>query len=320
MTTIYDIAKKVGCAPSTVSKYLTKHGHVSQQLGKQIGQAMQELDFHYNGMAAHLSKNINNRIGVMVPFFDHPYFQALTNAISIAAAKVGKEVVLMPTSYRPSKERYYLNELEHRLVNSLIITSHHLPYEEIAPYQRFGNLVFCEDLDDSAIRTVRTNRLAVLKELFQALKDQGYLRLGFLLIRPPKESRSTREIFQAYRAIYGYQVSRENVCYHCRNLVDGRQAVQKLLPLKVDAVLTEGDATAAGAYQVIHEVGQSTMVIGQGNQLPSQLLNFTSIDQRYQQMGQTAVDLALGKVPLADEIKFKIIWRTGLTGNRFPDL
>ena len=35
-------------------------------------------------------------------------------------------------------------------------------------------------------------------------------------------------------------------------------------------------------------------------------------------MGQTAVDLALEKVPLADEIKFKIIWRTGLTGNRFP--
>lgn len=51
MTTIYDIAKKVGCAPSTVSKYITKHGYVSQAMGQKIASAMRELNYHYNGVA-----------------------------------------------------------------------------------------------------------------------------------------------------------------------------------------------------------------------------------------------------------------------------
>ncbi|WP_367329322.1 LacI family DNA-binding transcriptional regulator [Limosilactobacillus sp.] len=67
MTTIYDIAKLVGCAPSTVSKYITKHGYVSQALGEKIAAAMRDLDYHYNGIARILSTNSSNRIGVMVP-------------------------------------------------------------------------------------------------------------------------------------------------------------------------------------------------------------------------------------------------------------
>lgn len=86
MTTIYDVAKAVGCAPSTVSKYITKNGYVSQQMADKISAAMVKLDYHYNGIARSLSTSTNNRIGIMVPFLDHPYFQSLINAISTAAA------------------------------------------------------------------------------------------------------------------------------------------------------------------------------------------------------------------------------------------
>lgn len=87
MTTIYDVAKEVGCAPSTVSKYITKNGYVSQQMGHRITAAMKKLDYHYNGMARNLSMRTNNRLGNMVPYLDHPYFQGLVNSISIEATK-----------------------------------------------------------------------------------------------------------------------------------------------------------------------------------------------------------------------------------------
>jgi DNA-binding LacI/PurR family transcriptional regulator len=310
LATIYDVAKAVGCAPSTVSKYLTKNGYVSAQLGERIAKAMQELDYHYNGMAVNLSKNINDRIGVLVPLLDHPYFQELTSAISIAAAKQGKEVVLMPTNYQTAREQRFLDELEHRLVGSLIVTSHQLPYQKISQYQRFGSLVFCEDLADDDLKTVRTNRLAVFKQLFERLKKEGDRKIGFLMIRPADQSRSTREAFQAYRAVFGRQPNSDYVRYSCRTLADGRRRMHELLPVNLDAVLTEGDATAAGAFQELRRAGQQTVVIGQGNQLPSQLLGFTSIDQCFRQMGQAAVDLALHKQDqISREIKFKIIWR-----------
>ena len=44
MTTIYDVAKEVGCAPSTVSKYITKHGNVSKKMAAKIDRAMVKLD------------------------------------------------------------------------------------------------------------------------------------------------------------------------------------------------------------------------------------------------------------------------------------
>lgn len=310
MATIYDVAKAVGCAPSTVSKYLTKNGYVSAQLGERIVNAMEELDYHYNGMAVNLSKNINDRIGVLVPLLDHPYFQELTNAISIAAAKQGKEVVLMPTNYQTAREQRFLDELEHRLVGSLIVTSHQLPYQEISQYQRFGSLVFCEDLAGNDLKTVRTNRLAIFKQLFERLKDDGNRKIGFLMIRPASQSRSTREAFQAYQAVFGCQPNSNYVRYSCRTFADGRRGMNELLHAKLDVIFTEGDATAAGAFQELRRTGQQTEVIGQGNQLPSQLLGFTSIDQRFCQMGQAAIDLALHKQDrFSREIKFKIIWR-----------
>lgn len=133
MTTIYDIAKRVGCAPSTVSKYITKHGYVSDQLGKRIATAMAELDYHYNGIARALSTNSNNRIGVMVPFLDHPYFQGLVNAICSAAATADKEVTIFTTEYAPAKEEKCLADLEHRMIDSLIVTSHALPAQQSTP-------------------------------------------------------------------------------------------------------------------------------------------------------------------------------------------
>lgn len=163
MTTIYDIAKKVGCAPSSVSKYITKHGYVSQALGEKIAQAMVDLDYHYNGLARNLSNGTNNRIGVMVPFLSHPYFQQLITAVSMAATQSGKEVVIMPTVYDPAKEKRYLEELEHNLVGSLIITSHALPTATCAAYRKFGPIVFCKDANDAPGSCIITNREQVYR-------------------------------------------------------------------------------------------------------------------------------------------------------------
>ncbi|MGM9906687.1 LacI family DNA-binding transcriptional regulator [Limosilactobacillus sp.] len=46
MTSIYDIARAVGCFSSTFLKYITKHGCVSEALGKRIASAMTKLDYH----------------------------------------------------------------------------------------------------------------------------------------------------------------------------------------------------------------------------------------------------------------------------------
>lgn len=312
MTTIYDIAKEVGCAPSSVSKYLTQNGYVSEQLSAKIAAAMQKMDYHYNGMARALSRNTNNRIGILVPFLDHPYFQSLITVISEAAAKHGKEIVIMPTNYDPLKERFYLEELVHRLVGSMIITSHSLPYQDINHYQKYGNVVFCEDITEKGVKAVQTNRLETLISLFQELKSQQLSHIGLLLVRPSKDSRTTQETFTAYKRVFGHLPTISQVAYNCRSYEDGQQYFSQIFAKSpnLDAILTESDDSAAGAFHMAALQSQQIKIIGQGNQVLSKVLGFTSIDQHLKNIGQAAVKIALNQATnTSSVIKFKIIWR-----------
>lgn len=313
MTTIYDVAKEVGCAPSTVSKYITKHGYVSHQLGLKIATAMQKLDYHYNGLARNLSTNTNNRIGIIVPFLNHPYFQGLVSAISEAAVALGTEVVIFPTKYDVNQEKYYLTELEHQLVRGLIITSHALPYQKIASYKRFGEIVFCENLADPSIKSVNINRYSVFINLFQTLKKQGKRNIGLLLIRPASLSITTSDTLKAYHEVFGYPIASDLIQYHGCTAQDGQKAIAKILTKKPDLqiLLTEGDASAAGALKYLQTNGfNHVTVIGQGNSLLSQLLNFSSIDQHISQISQKAVSLVLNQSEREKEdVSFNIIWR-----------
>lgn len=312
MTTIYDVAKAVGCAPSTVSKYITKNGYVSQQMADKISAAMVKLDYHYNGIARSLSTSTNNRIGIMVPFLDHPYFQSLINAISTAAATAGKEVVILPTSYQAAREEGYLQELEHRLINSLIITSHSLPTEQIIKYQRFGPVIFCENISYPNTNWVGNNRVATLKELFATLQARGLNQLGFLFIRQPGISKSTTEILKAYTEVYQQPVAPEAIVYNCHTVNDGQAACAKLIKANpnLEAVITESDITATGVYQESQREKVSLTIIGQGNHLASQLLHFSSIDQHLDRVGKKAIQLALHPGNSKHEqVNFDIIWR-----------
>ncbi|MRN06512.1 LacI family DNA-binding transcriptional regulator [Lactobacillus sp. 0.1XD8-4] len=310
MSTIYDVAKEAGCAPSSVSKFITKHGYVSNKLGNKITAAMAKLDYHYNGLARNLSTKTNNRIGVIVPFLDHPYFQGLVNAIILEASKISKEVVILPTAYNANREQQYLQELEHNMVSSLIITSHSLPYAKIYPYQRFGKIVFCENSNHQQTRCVFNNRKEIFEKLFTTLKQKEITNFGFMFIRNPQDSKTTKETFEAFKKIFNHYPQPERIIYNCRTAEDGKNGYLKLkrtIP-NLQIVLSESDISAAGAYQA--RGNSDTLIIGQGNQLVSKLLRFTSIDQHLDETGILALKLATEATStMKEKVNFDIIWR-----------
>lgn len=308
MTTIYDIARAVGCSPSTVSKYITKHGYVSEALGKRIASTMTKLDYHYNGVARALSTSTNHQIGVMVPFMDHPYFQGLVNAICIAAAKENKEVTIFTTEFTPAKEQQCIQALAHRLIGSLIITSHTLPCQQIIAASAGRPVVFCENITDPAVTAVAIDRTTALTALFQSFQKRGKDSIGCLFIRRAEESVTTAETLAAYQQVFGHPLKPSLVRYHCWTFEEGQRAGQSLLNTNphLQAILTESDVTAAGVAKLVG----SPVVIGQGNQLLSRLLNFSSIDQHLDLIGQQAVALtSRDEQPTKEKVKFDLIWR-----------
>lgn len=220
--------------------------------------------------------------------------------------------MILPTAYQEERELHYLHELEHNLINALIITSHSLPVAEIRKYSRFGSIVFCEEITDPLISCVTNNRLMILKQLFRQLKSKGKTKIGLLFVRRPELSKTTREALTAYQQVFHQQQNPALVIYDCHSSADGCAAYSKLINAipDIQVIISESDTTATGVYQASLEHQPQPIVIGQGNQLASQILNFTSIDQHLEQMGKAAVELALHqKNSNREQIKFNILWR-----------
>ena len=293
MKTIYDVAKAAGYAPSTVSKYLTHHGYVSQAAGKKIEQAMVDLDYHYNGLARLLNEGASSRLGIMVPYLDQPYFQELVQSIMNVSVQQQREVIILPTNYDTGLEQLYLDRLEHQLIGQLIITSHALPLEQIVNYQKFAPIVVCERSAHLPIRSVYNDRLGTFKQLFEKIKAAGQTHIGLILARPASQSRSTEEVLTAYAEVFGEKIAPNLVRYHGKTLADGIREAKQLQQIddQLQVVLTEGDTTAAGAYSEYQKSGTKVTVIGQGNELPSQLLGFSTIDYHLGEVGRQAVAL-----------------------------
>lgn len=65
MVTIYDIAKKCHCSPSTVSKVINNYSSIPLKTKNKVLQTMKEMDFIPSQTALTLSKGKSNNVGVL---------------------------------------------------------------------------------------------------------------------------------------------------------------------------------------------------------------------------------------------------------------
>ena len=66
MVSIKDVAKHAGVAISTVSKVLNDYPNVSEETKKKVNQAVSELNFVPNSVAAALSSKQSGRVAILL--------------------------------------------------------------------------------------------------------------------------------------------------------------------------------------------------------------------------------------------------------------
>ena len=72
--TIKDIAKAMGCAPSTVSRALNNSSNISPAVREAIQRYAMEHNYRPNEFALSLRNNRSNTIGVILPQIKHYFF------------------------------------------------------------------------------------------------------------------------------------------------------------------------------------------------------------------------------------------------------
>lgn len=296
MPTIHDIAKLSGYSAATVSRVLNQRKHVSKEAEKAIRQAIEELDYVPSEIARDLSRGKTLNIGIILPHTNHPFFtEILTGAIN-ASFLTEYHLVILPSAYDEKRELGYLEQLRRSAFDGLIFTSHGLPLEVLADYQKYGPIVCCENPYDVSISAVFSERSIALKEAFSWLKSHHYQTIGLMLSREEKVSATSKETLAAYRTVFKKEPSKEQLKIGVANYQDGYQKAKEWHEegVSIDVIFSNGDDIVAGARQYyLDQQLELPFLVGQDNQLSSQLMQISTIDYHFLEIGKKAFELVL---------------------------
>lgn len=135
MTTIREIARLSGSSVTTVSRVINHHPYVSEEKRLKIQAIIDELGYKPNILARNLSFGKSNTLGVMVPYTNQPYFDAILSGIIHQAFQQGMMVSLLPTDYDKEVEKSYLEKMATGAFDGMIVLSKANPLSVFAPYK-----------------------------------------------------------------------------------------------------------------------------------------------------------------------------------------
>ncbi|WP_251898493.1 LacI family DNA-binding transcriptional regulator [Lactiplantibacillus paraplantarum] len=310
MTNIHDIARLSGYSVSTVSRVLNQKNYVSAKTRADIEAVIDKLDYVPNAVARNLSRGATLTIGVVLPHVAHPYFTQLLHGIMRAAFAANYHIVLLPSKWEPQLELKYLEALRQHAYDALIFTSHGLPLQRLATYQRYGRIVLCENPHDYSLPAAYAERTATYVEAFTYLKHRRHQRVAILTSRPLEASATTKAMVSAYEQVYQRALPTELLYTGIITAEDGARAGTYFAQLTepVTAVLTNGDDIAAGmrrAYLAAHQ--PVPFLIGQENQLSGEVLGIPTIDHHFETVGARALDSAISEQPQSIALPAELI-------------
>ena len=167
MVTIYDIAKKCGVSPSTVSKAVNDYPMIPEATKDKIYAAMAELDYVPNVSARSLSKRKSHIIGVLAYFgrqispFKHPLFTEMLDSFQTAINAAGYELLLISHNVAGQKGSFLKNAISNDVAGVVLFGNfEHPEMKEIlnssipkVAFDYVGNL--CTNVSSQSKRDMR---------------------------------------------------------------------------------------------------------------------------------------------------------------------
>jgi len=303
-----DLAKALGLSASTVSRALSDHGEISEATKQRVRQLAQEMNYLPNHLAAALRKGRSNTLGVIVPHINGYYFPAVMNGIEKIASRAGFNVMMCQSNEDFKRERQNIETLLAAQVEGILISISATTYAETAHFlqvrQQGTPLVFFDRVPELPGSTAVI--LDDKQGAYQAVKhliEQGCQRIAHFA--GPQHLNTSHNRFLGYReALLAHGLPfDEELVYQlpALNQESGRSGMQQLLQLDTppDSAFTAYAFPAVGALEVLSERGlrvpQDFALACFSNEPFTTMTQprLTAVDQRAEQMGETAVRLLL---------------------------
>ncbi|QKY70626.1 LacI family DNA-binding transcriptional regulator [Lentibacillus sp. CBA3610] len=314
MTNIKDIARLAEVSVSTVSRVLNNHPYVNDEKRNKVEQVIEELKFHQNLNAIHLVKGKTLTVGVIIPYIDHPYFQAMVGGVMKNAFMHNYSVLCCPTSYDKEEELKYLDMLKGKNLDGLIICSRSNDWNTIIPYTEYGPIVSCERFEK--LPCAYTDHYDAFLTGINYLIEEGHRKIGYCTGR--KYSLSSKMRYAAFKAALtkiDQPILDDWMFTDCYTMNDGKRIINKLRDLNSipTAILTNGDEVAAGMISQSEMIGlkvpEELSIIGFDNNPMSEALGLTTLESNIKEIGEQAFTLFYTDSNEQVKIPFKLVKR-----------
>jgi LacI family transcriptional regulator, repressor for deo operon, udp, cdd, tsx, nupC, and nupG len=183
MPNIYEVAKRAGVSPSTVSRVLSRPDVVSAKTRVRVLRAVDLLGYIPNSTAKNLRQARTGKLLVTVPDISNPFFSLILQGIEDAAQREDYAVLFGDTQHDDSREQRYALMLKSKEADGLIFLGHRLPAAAAALAQaaapRCAPIVNgCEFNPRLGVPSVHIDNARAAADAMTLLYDLGHQRIG----------------------------------------------------------------------------------------------------------------------------------------------
>ena len=193
MATIYDVARRAGVSPKTVSRVLNGDAPVNEKTREAVSAAMAELGYIPSNAARMMRSNRSGLIGLvtgaisMSQELEQPAGLPelfIVQSIQRAIAASGRTLMIADTGGAAASVPHLVQTfLEHRVEGLIYVAGHHQRIE-LPAIPGDTPVVLANCFDDAGTPCVIPDDRRGQRELVQRLIKAGHRRIAYLTLRP----------------------------------------------------------------------------------------------------------------------------------------
>jgi LacI family transcriptional regulator len=301
MSTLKDVANRVGVSVATVSYVLTGRGSVSLDTRAKVLAAVEALDYRPNRSAQAMRTGYSQSIGLLLPDLTNPFFPELAQKIENAARQRKFSVLLVDCQGKKETEAEAFELLKQQGVDGVIWcpASDDVP----ASLKSLKCPTVIIDRPIAGFDAVHSDYTEGGKILAEYALSLGHKKVG--LLSGPSEIEGARRRREGFINTAAAQPDKIEIVWDVEVPFStdlNQNAISQLKQNTASLIVAADDLIAVGAISALNELGlkvpEDVSVTGFDN-IPWTTVvtpKLTTVNQPIAEMGLQAVELLIGKI------------------------
>lgn len=257
-TTMKEVAKRAGVAPSTVSRVLNGTHYISAETEKRVLEAVESMGYYKNVHAKRLATGQSDLFGLVISEIANPYFPEIIRGFQAATWDHGFEVLLCNTEYSRQRTQSVIEKLVQSDVRGVAVVTSSIDNTMTSQLTRAGiGVVFCNlCAPGKLVSNITLNYERGVLQAIDHIVSLGHRSAG--IIAGPETNRTANNIKQALiSGLLANGITPLPVTSADYHLDSGSAAVRAILSAREmpTVIFCGSDLIAMGAMSALEDAG-----------------------------------------------------------------